>query len=70
MKRMTKLPQEQLNELVNIAETELRVGGNLTTATNKIENIAYNRGFKVDRKEVKGALVAKLASEVAKELNK
>ena len=68
MKRMKKLPQEQMIELVNIAETELRLGGNLTTATNKIENIAYNRGFKVDRKEVKQALVEKLAFEVVKEL--
>lgn len=67
---MNKLPQEQLNELVNIAETELRIAGNLTTATNKIENIAYNRGFKVDRKEVKAELVAKLALEVSKEITK
>lgn len=65
---MKKLPQDQLNELLNIAESELRVKGTLTQMVNKIEGVAYNRGFSVNRNEVKQQLVAKLASEVAKDL--
>lgn len=70
MKRMTKLPIDQLNYFVDLAETELRTGGTITQMVNKIENGAYNRGFKVDRKEVRNALIEKLALEVAKELRK
>ena len=65
---MNKLPQDQLNDLLNIAETQLRINGTLTQMVNKIEILAYNRGFSVNRKEVKEQLVAKLASEVAKDI--
>lgn len=65
---MKKLPDNQLAELVNTAESELRVSGNLAQATNKIINIAFNRGYQIGREEVRSALIAKLASEAAKDL--
>lgn len=72
MKRMKKLPEEELSKLINLAEASMSVpgGGNLTENVNKIENLAYNRGFKVDRKEVREKLVAKLAEETVKELKR
>jgi len=63
-----KLPQAKLDELINYAETELRKGGTLTQTVNKIENIAYGNGYRVDRKEVKLLLVAKCAKEVLAEM--
>lgn len=65
---MKKLPQEQLTELINMAESELQRGGTLTQMVNKIENLAYNRSYRVDRNEVKSQLVAKLAGEINKEI--
>lgn len=67
---MEKLPQDQLTELIDIAEQGLRVSGNLTQAIHMLEKIAFNRGFTVDKVEVKEQLVAKLALEVNKILNR
>lgn len=65
-----KMPEEKLDQLIEIAEVKLQTQGTISSAVDEIVKIVEERGFVADRKEIGDKLIEKMADEVMKELKR